>query len=898
MLKKWICLLMMVLFVGIMATAYADPTETVLFEGEKSGVYNKKAWKDLVVLNFDFLKVDRSIFSRPFEIEVTYESENAPVLFLMSWSGGNSKIQVEADEAEGGVARYTYDNLQQAYGSLFTKLDSITIRPNGADLTVWKVRVITTEDTGEEAPAMTFEGKAGEWLADIRVGWNLGNTLDSIGAWIGNNQAASRYETAWCNPMTTQRMIDMVADAGFGVIRIPVSWGQHLDAANTIDEKWMSRVQTVVDWSLEAGLKVILNMHHDTGTDGWLRADPLQMDTQAPKFVRIWEQIAARFANYDDRLAFEGYNELLDSKNSWGAPSRIALDAANALNQMFVDTVRASGGGNAERILFCNTYAAAHDEGTLNGYVLPNDTAEKCLVAQVHVYSPIDFCFAEADGHTARDWRAIRGQGEVDAIMNRLYTHFVAKGIPVIIGEFSANSKKNETSRADWAAYVTKSARQLGIVCVWWDNGGYVHHGAEGYVEMGLLDRYHYTWLYPQIVKVLTGEDVTDPVRGKTWRDYASLAETAAPHGFKLGACYSYSQLTDKEYMSLMATHFNSITPTNELKAYSLLNASKTRSRSDGMPGLDWTQADRMLTWAQKNGVQVRGHVLVWDAYMTDWFFREGYDAKKPYADQETIRARMAYYIREVMTHCEENFPGVVYCWDVVNEAVGDSAGEYSAADPRHLRTVRSGQPNLFRELAGDDYVEYAFLCARNTVEELGADIALFYNDYNTFNTGKRTAIAALVRSINSYAQGPDGSPRRLIDGVGMQGYIGGYGTQNGCMNSRDVDAIRDTIQLFGGMGLQVQLTEMAIRNYSDAEEENLRHAAFTRELFDMFAHVNDGREQPILTCVALWGIKDCNSLPENNYTWKLNGPYCGLVTEQLGLKRAFDSVYQALAAE
>lgn len=895
MVKKWVSVLLLILL-ACMTAAFADGTETVLFEGEKSGVYNKKLWKDVVVINFDYKKVDRSIFSKPFEIIVDYESENAPILFLMSMSGGNTKIQVEADSTDGHTARYSYHTLQQAYGTVFSKLDSITVRPNAADLTVRKVTVLSLPE--EETPAVTYEGKAGEWLKDLHAGWNLGNTMDTVGTWIGNNKLPEKYETAWGNPVTTKKMLEMVADAGFDVIRIPVSWGQHLDADNGIDPRWMRRVQVLVDWSLDAGMKVILNLHHDTGADGWLRAEAKCITEQGGKFVRIWQQIAEQFADYDDRLAFEGYNELLDTKNSWYAPASHALDAANKLNQMFVDTVRATGGNNAERILICNTYAAANDQTTLNGYVLPMDTAEHCLIAQVHMYSPLDFCFAENEGYKAKEWRSIRGASEVDAILSRLSGAFVSKGIPVIIGEFAASAKGNESSRADWAGYVTQEARRQGILCVWWDNGGTVNSGADGYAGMGLLDRYHLTWLYPQIVKELTGVDVTDPVRGKTWRDYESLAEAAAPHGFKLGSCYSYYQLTNKEYMSMMAAHFNSITPTNELKAYSLLNASKTRIRTDGMPGLAWTQADRMLTWAQANGVKVRGHVLVWDAYMTDWFFREGYDSRKPYADQETVRARMAYYIREVMTHCEKEFPGVVYCWDVVNEAVGDSVGEYRAADPRHLRTMRSGKSNVFRDLAGDDYVAYAFLCARNTAEELGADISLFYNDYSTYMPAKRTAIAELVKSINSYAKNADGSDRILCDGVGMQGYIGGYGTQNGCMNSNDVQAIRDTINLFGQMGLQVHVTEMSIRNYSAAEEDHLRHAAFARELFDMFASINNGREKPVLTCVALWGITDCNSLPEDHYTWKLNGPYCGLVTEQLKLKRAFDSVYQALKAQ
>ena len=345
-----------------------------------------------------------------------------------------------------------------------------------------------------------------------------------------------------------------------------------------------------------------------------------------------------------------------------------------------------------------------------------------------------------------------------------------------------------------------------------------------------------------------------------------------------------------------MARHFNSLTATNEMKAYSMLDTLMTRARTDGMPGLNYYTADKMVAWAQENGIHIRGHVLVWDAYMTDWFFREDYDSAKPYASQEVIRERMAWYINEVITHFEEKFPGVVYCWDVANEAVGDSLTEYDPNDPRHLRTTRSGSTNLFRDLAGDDYVEYAFLCAKNTVEALGADIKLFYNDYNTFNSGKRTAICALIDSINSYATDEDGNPRQLVDGIGMQGYIGGYGTQTGCLNETDIESIRQSILIYAAKGLEVQLTEMAIRNYSGEEEDIAKHAEFCGKLFAMFSSVNTAESAP-LTAVTLWGISDCPDLPHDNYSWKLNSPYCGLITEKNELKTSFDAVYQALSA-
>ena len=370
------------------------------------------------------------------------------------------------------------------------------------------------------------------------------------------------------------------------------------------------------------------------------------------------------------------------------------------------------------------------------------------------------------------------------------------------------------------------------------------------------------------------------------------LGAYTQPHGFTMGAALSFHQLRDEKYLNLVKTHFHTITATNELKAYSLLDERASRAAEDGMPVMNYHAADAMVGWAQANGLKVRGHVLVWDAFMCDWFFREGYSTLNDYADAETIQKRTEYYITQVITHFEQKFPGVVYCWDVVNEAVGDSIMEYAPRDARHVRTMRNGAPNPFHKYMGDDYVERSFLYARNAVDALGADIKLYYSDYNAYFTDKAAAIGALVRSVNSYAQDESGQPRRLMDGVGMQGYIGGYGTQSGCMVDSHVMMIKNAILGYRALGMDVQITEMAVRNFE--KEQAPKHAAFYAKLFEMFASLN-GEDGNPLNSVSIWGLMDYPNEPQGTYNYKMNSPFGGLFDEHLEEKEAFAGVVEVL---
>ncbi|MBQ3155339.1 MAG: endo-1,4-beta-xylanase [Clostridia bacterium] len=378
--------------------------------------------------------------------------------------------------------------------------------------------------------------------------------------------------------------------------------------------------------------------------------------------------------------------------------------------------------------------------------------------------------------------------------------------------------------------------------------------------------------------------------------DYEPLKELARDNGFLMGAALSYNQMNDETYLNTIKHHFDTITTTNEMKAYSLLDQRASQNSPDGMPRMNYSKADQMVQFASDNGLKVRGHVLVWDAYMTKWFFHEGYDVKNPVADAETLKARMQSYIAQVMTHFETKFPGVVYCWDVVNEAIGDSEGEYEADDPSHLRTMRSGSINPFYTYVGPDYVALAFRYAWETKQALNADIRLFYNDYSMFNMKKRSAAIELVKSINSYLTDENGTPIQLCDGVGMQGYIGGYGTQTGCMKQTNLSDIKQSILAYAELGVEVQITEMAVRNYrADLEME---HGDFYRRLFKMFKAINRNQETPKLTNVAIWGMLDRPNEPKTSYGYKMNGTHGGLFGENCAVKEAFRLVHAELKAD
>ena len=311
-------------------------------------------------------------------------------------------------------------------------------------------------DDPQDTPEYNDNGweKADEAIKNMGLGWNLGNTLDAYDynqEWSNDPANWRAWETCWGQPVTSPELLQMIKNAGFGAVRVPVTWKGHLDAKGKVDATWMSRVKEVVDYVLDAGMYCIVNVHHDTGADesAWLVASMNKYNENKALYEGLWKQIAETFIGYDHRLLFESYNEMLDERRSWcfstfagGYNAEEAADAYKAINsyaQSFVNVVRATGGNNVGRNLIVNTYGACNGGGTWNQHLidplvemkLPTDVVENHLMFEVHTYPDI----------TNLD----NAKAEVESMIANLKKHLVAKGAPVIIGEWGSGGESEFT---------------------------------------------------------------------------------------------------------------------------------------------------------------------------------------------------------------------------------------------------------------------------------------------------------------------------------------------------------------------------------------------------------------------------------------------------------------------
>ncbi len=353
-------------------------------------------------------------------------------------------------------------------------LDSITVKYSLSSGSSAPVQPDTTPDPEIPDEKSDFRN-AEEIVRSINAGWCLGNTLDSY----NTGRTGLSTEIGWGNYKTTKEMIKSVKDAGFNSIRIPVTWGEHM-TGDTINADWLARVREVVDYAYDLDMFVIINMHHDDYI--WFEPSDSEYPADSAKLKAIWSQIASCFADYGDRLLFEGMNEprTVGSEKEWigGTPAERAV--INRYAKDFVDTVRKTGGNNLHRSLIITSYAASADTAALNDVVVPTS---KNIILSIHYYAPWKF----SDG-SVTDFND-SGKAELDTKFAELKQKFIDKGTPVIVGEFGCINAAPESERQEYYKYYVEAARKQGIKCFVWDN-----NITSGEQSFGIFNRGALTW--------------------------------------------------------------------------------------------------------------------------------------------------------------------------------------------------------------------------------------------------------------------------------------------------------------------------------------------------------------------------------------------------------------------
>ncbi|WP_310376384.1 endo-1,4-beta-xylanase [Catenuloplanes atrovinosus] len=270
-----------------------------------------------------------------------------------------------------------------------------------------------------------------------------------------------------------------------------------------------------------------------------------------------------------------------------------------------------------------------------------------------------------------------------------------------------------------------------------------------------------------------------------------TLGASAAEKGRYFGTAVAANRLSDSAYTTILNREFNQVTPENEMK----IDATEPQQNQ-----FSYGAADRIVSHARANGMQVRGHTLAWHAQQPPWMQSMSGTA---------LRNAMTNHITQVATH----FRGQVAWWDVVNEAFAD--GSSGARRDSNLQRT------------GNDWIEVAFRAA----DAADPNAQLCYNDYNidNWNDAKTQAVYRMVQDFKQR-----GVP---IDCVGLQSHFTG--------GSNYPSNYRTTLSSFAALGVDVHITELDIRNAPADAYRNV---------------TNDCLAVARCKGITVWGIRDSDS--------------------------------------
>lgn len=344
---------------------------------------------------------------------------------------------------------------------------------------------------------------------------------------------------------------------------------------------------------------------------------------------------------------------------------------------------------------------------------------------------------------------------------------------------------------------------------------------------------------------------------------------------FMIGNIMEPGQIQDTETTAMFKHHYNVVTAENAMKPG---NISKVKGE------YNFDNADKLVSWAEENGLKVHGHTLVWHSQSAPWLTTKADGAPLTRAE---AKANMEDYINNVAGH----YVGQVISWDVVNEAFLPGVSEIPAGWRDVLRKYEdngNGSPwyqayengaDKSKGEDGSDYIYDAFVFTRLAAP----DAVLYYNDFNETEAGKCEAIASMVEELNNKwkTDKRNTEPNRLlIEGIGMQAH---YWT-----GDLKVSVVEESIKRFIKTGAKISVSELDIphgdymtykqRTAAPTIEEEKLQADLYKQLFEIYKKYEDNIER-----VTFWGKADPQS-------WRFQG-YPLLFDKNFAAKEAYFSV-------
>ncbi|WP_413376067.1 cellulase family glycosylhydrolase [Alkalihalobacillus sp. 1P02AB] len=345
-----------------------------------------------------------------------------------------------------------------------------------------------------------------QYVEEMQPGWNLGNTFDAVG----------EDETAWGNPFVSKELIKEITAQGFKSIRIPLTFDQRMAEGPdyTIKEDFLNRITQAVDWSLEEGLYVMINVHHDSWI--WLESGMYEeYDESFTRFQEIWQQLSAHFKDYPLELMFESINE----PRFWGTEEE-KRGFLYDLNTSFYDIVRESGGHNDRRPLVLPTLDSSpdHIEELEHLYETIIELDDPYLISTVHFYGFWPFSVNVA-GYTHFDNEV---KNHIMETFDRVADKFTANGIPVVLGEYGLLGFDTHTGvvqqgeKLKFFEFMIHYAQEKEIIHMLWDNGQHFGRTTFEWADQELYDMMRASWesrsatAEANFLYLHSGEDIED----------------------------------------------------------------------------------------------------------------------------------------------------------------------------------------------------------------------------------------------------------------------------------------------------------------------------------------------------------------------------------------------------